>query len=439
MLESVAMMGIIVGRHRLLIPLLLFLVILVTWLVLKKLNNPLPVHAFLNILGMVALVFPAIQITTSMIRTTMHNQSTRQSVANSGDLRVVTGQTPPDIYYLVLDGYARADFLEKVIGFDNEEFINELKQRGFFVAECSQSNYSQTSLSMASSLNYNYLDALSEEFQSPNTDTLSLMPLLSHSAVRQQLEELGYSFVSFETSYYWLRIPDADFYFAPSSSALREGETMLPVNAFEALLLRESALVILTDSATVLSRIINVDMDYPNKEHRELILYTLDKLKNIPLEIPSPKFIYAHIVSPHFPVVFDRNGDYVYLALEAPMDAFIPAHADQIRYLNQRILALVDEIIKISPTPPIIILQADHGNERADPKDRLAILNAYYLPNGGDAQLYPTISPVNTFRVIFEHYFGGNLPLLEDKGFFSKYDKPYEFESIPNDCPIDGG
>jgi hypothetical protein len=347
-----------------------------------------------------------------------------------------TNESPPDIYYIILDGYAREDELKKLLGFDNSEFLNKLRKIGFYVADCSQSNYSQTSLSITSSLNYNYLDDLGDEFQRSTDDTSGVIQLLSHSAVRQELENLGYSIVTFETSYYWLRIPDSDYYFSPEKSATQAGEKLFPVNAFEAMLLRESAAVIITDSATLLSIIKMVDLDYPNKEHRELILYTFDKLREIPVEIPSPKFIYAHIVAPHFPIVFDRNGEPVSIANDVPNELYNSAAADQIRYINERTLLLVENIIDVSATPLIIILQADHGQDKAGPEDRLAILNAYYLPDNGNSLLYPTITPVNTFRLIFNHYFGGQLPLLEDRSYYSKYGIPYMYTPIPNQCSL---
>ena len=53
-------------------------------------------------------------------------------------------------------------------------------------------------------------------------------------------------------------------------------------------------------------------------------------------------------------------------------------------------------------------------------KLNLPILNAYHLPGDGIEALYPNISPVNTFRVIFNEYFGFNLPLLEDQSYVLK-------------------
>jgi len=61
----------------------------------------------------------------------------------------------------------------------------------------------------------------------------------------------------------------------------------------------------------------------------------------------------------------------------------------------------------------------------------MKILNAYYLPDGGSEAIYPAISPVNTFRTIFNRYFGGNLPLLEDRSYFSPVDDPFRLTPIP--------
>jgi hypothetical protein len=62
---------------------------------------------------------------------------------------------------------------------------------------------------------------------------------------------------------------------------------------------------------------------------------------------------------------------------------------------------------------------------------KLRILNAYYLPGDPTTEPYPTITPVNTFRVILNGYFGGSLPLLPDRTYvFTDYDHPYRFEDV---------
>ena len=82
----------------------------------------------------------------------------------------------------------------------------------------------------------------------------------------------------------------------------------------------------------------------------------------------------------------------------------------------------------------IIIIQGDHGPWLQSKAKRMQILNAYYLPGHND-QLYPTITPVNSFRLVFNHYFGATYPLLPDQSYFSTYDDPFDTRFVPNDAP----
>jgi hypothetical protein len=169
---------------------------------------------------------------------------------------------------------------------------------------------------------------------------------------------------------------------------------------------------------------------YYTAYYRKKILYIFDKLETLP-PMKGPKFVYVHIMSPHWPFVFDRDG--------APAD---PEHfsdfkdkkyyLDQYIYISKKVRRLAESLIAKSETPPIIIIQSDHGPRGFNPvtnKIELTeadewrrIFNAYYLPgegqnpgqNPGQKQLHPAISPVNTFRVIFNRYFNAGYPLLED-------------------------
>jgi hypothetical protein len=65
----------------------------------------------------------------------------------------------------------------------------------------------------------------------------------------------------------------------------------------------------------------------------------------------------------------------------------------------------------------------------------MKILNAYFLPGEGAAGLYPSITPVNTFRLIFDVYFGADLELLEDVSDHSTADDFFDFTIYPDDRP----
>ena len=130
--------------------------------------------------------------------------------------------------------------------------------------------------------------------------------------------------------------------------------------------------------------------------------------------------------------MFGPNGEEV-----DPDRAEVPGYRDQVIYINKQMIPLLQTIIAQSATPPIIIVQGDHGGVETSPIMRMHNLNAYYLPNGAEKQLYEKITPVNSFRVIFNSFFGGQFPLLKDTSYYSTYQDPYQFKIIPNtrkDC-----
>jgi hypothetical protein len=253
--------------------------------------------------------------------------------------------------------------------------------------------------------------------------------LIKRSLVRQSLEELGYTMVAFETGYYWTQVEDAGVYISPESSMASLLTISSGLNDFEALLIRNSAGLILVDGATVLPGFVRSTLDHPLEIHRQRILFTLDQLGKLG-KMSGPKFVFAHIVSPHKPFVFGPNGESVQQD-ENPLKGY----RDQVAYLNARMIPLLQQIISDSASPPVIIIQGDHGGVETNTEDRLAILNAYYLPDNGSQQLYESITPVNTFRLIFDTYFGGNYELLDDISYFSSYQQPYKFNTIPNTRP----
>src|SRR6185312_6606252 len=115
-------------------------------------------------------------------------------------------------------------------------------------------------------------------------------------------------------------------------------------------------------------------------------------------------------------------------------EVFARAYKNQSIYITRRIQETIDRILAESPEPPIIIVQSDHGSElnldlaslqNTDLHERMSILNAYYFPGGRYEGLYDSISPVNSFRVVLNTYFGARLPLLPDRSDFSTWSDPY--------------
>ncbi len=65
----------------------------------------------------------------------------------------------------------------------------------------------------------------------------------------------------------------------------------------------------------------------------------------------------------------------------------------------------------------------------------MATLNAYLVNNAAKAQLYPTITPINAFRIILNAHYGGDYPLLEDVSYYAyKTEQLPEAEIIATNC-----
>jgi len=327
----------------------------------------------------------------------------------------------PHIFYIILDAYGRSDVLNALYQFDNGNFLDHLRQKGFYIASESHSNYSQTYLSLASSLNLTYLDDVARR-AGESHETSVLSDFIQSNRLASFLRTQGYRFVSFSSGVSFTEIKNADV-FVNSPRFLSQFEYVLllttPVGQF-----------------TQTSR-------FQESLHRERLSYIFAHLPDY-ASSRTPVFVFAHILAPHEPFVFGEAGEAVDDTGSGGMTGAGPGleyavkYRRQIQFVTKRIQRTVDEILAHSSEPPIIILQSDHGpaqrplGEFGNLNERMSILHASHLPDGGDVLLYPTITPVNTFRIVLKHYFNADLPLLEDKSFYSTYELPFRFVDVTN-------
>jgi hypothetical protein len=448
-IEQVSILGFNVGRHRYLIPaMLLLLAALLIWVARRKRNSLGSVTQAINIIALILVAIPLVQVTWYQLAQASARQSASVSGGNPLNLEELStlalpaGENTPDVYYIILDAYGREDTLLNYFGYDNSPFINNLKELGFWVARCSQSNYPSTEFSLSSSLNMDYLDHLNVDI----TSSSALAELIDHSAVRQAFESLGYRIVAFESGYSSTEIRDADSYYSPN---LRPGRAnyLGGINAFEALLLRTSVGFLVYERYNSLPDNIKTALSAAYNEHRGRILYTFDELEQV-ASTEGPKFVFAHILAPHEPFVFGPDGQPVVRSTPFTLNhdpetsdpnEYARGYTNQLIYINQRAAQMVEAILANSSTPPIIILQGDHGPlfRATSPNARMTNLIAIYLPPAAkfSSQLYDSITPVNIFRLILDGEFSASLGQIEDISYFaSRVAAPGEFTVIPNDC-----
>jgi len=416
LLEDVTVANVSIFRHRTLLP-FLGIVLLVLLYIVRRIQRPAQFTFWLNLLSIYLMIYPISKIGYSVFRQSAAERSVQTSQSD-----IVASENRPDIYYIILDAYGREDVLRNMFGYDNKEFLNELRQRGFYIAECSQSNYGYTNFSLTSSLNYAYLDVLN--VSNSRADRIAL---LKQGAVRVFLEEQGYKTVAFPTGFVFTEWEDADLYldFDRPVSTLDEFEVL----ALNTTLFRAMYDLKIVDTGEV-----------THKDMRRLrVLSVLEKLQQLP-RMDGNLFVFAHIGVPHRPYTFGPNGEIPdYDGKMATQEETGKAYIDQVKFISNETLKVVDALLENSEVPPIILIQGDHGPQEdltENPSNRMPILNAYYLPGVNmDKVLYPDISPVNSFRVVLNSYFGQNLPILEDRSYYAPNDERTDFELVQNSCP----
>ncbi len=340
-------------------------------------------------------------------------------------LQIPEGQAPPDIYYIIVDSYGRSDLLDSAFDLDNRGFIASLQEMGFYVADCAQSNYNRTDVSLASSLNMNYLQELDDDYRPGNTSRRTLWDSISHSTVRSELERLGYRIVAFSTGFAWTELDDADVYFSPAP-------LWSVMTGFETMLIRTTPPRYLEDLGWM-----NLD-EIDGRRYRErtqLILASMDDLAHM----PGPKFVFIHIVPPHPPFVYGPDGrptdpaPFLNENRRYTYASYTEGYRNQVQYISSRIQAALSTLLDESGGSPIVILQGDHAPWLQSGAGRFKILSAYYLPGHADLP-YRTISPVNSFRLVFDAYFGAHYDILPDLSYYSPVPNIYEFQETPNPC-----
>jgi len=195
---------------------------------------------------------------------------------------------------------------------------------------------------------------------------------------------------------------------------------------------RSAAGVILLDAEPSLGLTAFID-DAPKVDRYNEIAAAFTTLETA-ANVPGPKLVFAHIRIPHDPYLFARDGRFL-----PNQTAHNPGYPDQVWYVNSRMLPIIDRIRQQTEVPPIIVLQGDHGSPefRADPR-RMKILNAYLVPERVADRLYAWVTPVNTFRLIFDGIFGTEMGTLPDRSYLSLPGSDMDFTLVPEDrgdCP----
>lgn len=335
------------------------------------------------------------------------------------DLRVASqtaAPNAPDIYVILLDSYPRADELAVKFGVDNEPFLTALEDRGFQVGTRSRSNYSDTSLTLVSMLSMRMahrIPALRPMFTEPD-NRMFTEPDKKLRLVQRQLGEsfealeklrgYGYEITAISPSIGQVGIRSADRH---DAAGIDEFTLHLA-------------------SVTAIGQVIDEfapELWFDAFRHRSM--ESLDVLHGLAAGTAQrPRFVLTHLLLPHAPFVFGREGeprpappcapDCSPFDPPGPLTADMPAYWEQILYTNRLVLTAIDDILSVSRAPPVIIVMSDHGSRFFGAPENTHSLWAAHTP--GKQAVFPDDgTPVNLFPRLLNAYFDAGLPLVQER------------------------
>jgi hypothetical protein len=318
----------------------------------------------------------------------------------------------PDVYLIIADEYASERELREVLHFDNSPFIRELEKRGFNILDESKSNYNSTPYAMASLLTMDYLHDIRGTKE--NTEDLNrCYSLINQNATTRFFSAMGYQFVNHSVFRFNDQPPPVNSMF------LTVGEDLITAQTFLGRLDRDIRFNLVTR--------FKIRSEMEGFARRELnntrTLYNAT-IKVSAAQSSKPRFIYTHLMMPHFPYYLDRHGRFNNLDMLAEENWFRQKeYLEYLQYSNGQFLQLIDTILRQSAKPPVILFMGDHGfrhlKDSALSRDYLYMnLNAVYLPGVSSNAFPDTLTLVNQFRYLLNQRFGQSLPLQRDSLHF---------------------
>jgi len=365
----------------------------------------------------------------------------------------------PDIYYIVLDRYASQDVLASQFGFNNDEFIQFLKDNHYYVNPSAHNNYPYTTMSIASTMSADYNTSIVQQFENSTKQTvIPFNETIRQAPVAQTLQKLGYSYNLvgnwYETSN---ESPVADHTYQQTGIFTLLGHTFTLDN-FPKIILSQS----------IFSRFIQASpsigqfqaLRYTNLGDVDMAHYQLQTLKDLAAAPPGGRFIFAHILVPHDPYNFNADGSISTTTNSDNIGAPVKQkYLGQVQYINGQMKTILSNIQSASRGQAVVVLQSDEGpypaqlnDEDFDANDldgllqagdmrqwsdanlqmKFGNLAAYHIPAADWTRDTDAADSVNIFRLILNSYFGAGMSYLPDcyYAYPNGRDKPLSFTSI---------
>lgn len=379
------------GKHYFLIPIIFFVSAWIFFYFFKQKKSFNTFNSYLNTLFLLLCFFEIFNLTQRLNHDKIWWEKVQVKFGQTPALSLQLIDSLPDVYYILMDAYASFAGLDEYFDFDNSEFSDFLEEKGFFVAQNAHSNYDFTARCMFSTFNMEYspryIDVTKDKLVNGNIHRLGI----EKSKTVRDFQSAGYEWVNLSLfdilntpKYYQIaRLPDAAMTWDYMADMTLPGR------------LRKA---------------------FPLTPVYEVNLQIFEDLKALSKEkTTQPRFIYAHLFMPHKPYHFDKIGNLYKNGIQGKTQK--EAYLEQLQFANQLLEESITEILENSTSPPVIILQGDHGSriDSSEKDERFSILYAIHLPDKNYRYFHDSISPVNTFRILSNRYLNTSFELLENK------------------------
>ena len=386
---------------------------------------------FANIFACIAICFPGFPLVKYQYFGA-HQPTIKPDYLESLPLNP-TKSVLPNIYFILLDAYARDDVLLSRYGAINP-LNDELRAMGFFVVDGAYSNYPQTAVSVASTLNLDYASELLD-IEDPNKAVyrLTIKRLIEGNRTTHALRQAGYHIATYPSEYSLAHLTDYDVSYAP----------FLYFTEYEYLLSNNTALLPASQM---------LGMPKSRLQHairRRHIQWVFDHLGAAE---EQPTFTYVHIVAPHPPFVFEPDGSYRpseqkftfadgsawMVTRGSSTEDYAAGYLAQLEYVNRELIPVLSRLIEEDPQAAIFLL-SDHGpgkgldwssQKETDLLERLAIELAVRLPGEQYSSFDESMTSVNAFRAFLNEALGINLPPLSNRSYYMKWSRPCRFINV---------
>jgi len=389
------------------LPLTLVIIFYSIWLL-----NKLDLQTALKVWQLAVVFFVAL-VVINLVKVIPAELAKRQEASGQPLSEIVQSQSVnqdnPDIFYIIFDEFSGFKPMREYWHNPKvDEFASFLRSRGFEIMEESSSSDTNTIHQIASRLNYHNLPSSGDT----DSDMKQWYEAFADNLVLKYLKQIGYTSIIFNP-----------FQFPSLSSKTIQSDVTYKTEDVPstALSVYFDEFWILVADNTMLKELSPIYKKLGTDSHSNFIFFTTKRVGDLG-DVPSPKFVYAHLMFPHSPYLFDENGN----------QNFPNAYTDNAYYLGNYNFSitvaqqLVDNILDGADpeNPPVIILQSDHGFRNFSESNgftgqfpdfpeeyKTSILYALYLPGYEPTYSPQESDPINTFPIVFNHLFDAGIPL----------------------------